>query len=135
MIPLFALANGGIPLFEQEGAIGWSVVLGTMLGLVVGKPVGIDIIRIKLDGLEKRLFSLNQLRLRLDFMAAGHHRITSYNVCYTKLLRPRSCLRGTVPFAWLSSVATATAHCDRGEGWNLASRTPSRRIFRRSSNG
>ena len=41
VMPLFALANGGIPLFEWQGEVDWAVALGTGLGLVVGKPLGI----------------------------------------------------------------------------------------------
>ena len=41
VMPLFALANGGIPLFGWRGEVDWAVALGTGLGLLVGKPLGI----------------------------------------------------------------------------------------------
>jgi NhaA family Na+:H+ antiporter len=42
VLPLFALANAGIAMPESlDGVLGSPVTLGVLLGLVVGKPVGI----------------------------------------------------------------------------------------------
>ncbi len=43
ILPIFALANAGIPLSSEtlEGAAGSPITLGVILGLVVGKTVGI----------------------------------------------------------------------------------------------
>jgi NhaA family Na+:H+ antiporter len=43
IVPLFALANAGVPLSGDavDGALGNRVVLGVALGLLVGKPVGV----------------------------------------------------------------------------------------------
>jgi NhaA family Na+:H+ antiporter len=44
ILPIFALANGGIPLREGLGeALGSPVTWGVVAGLVVGKPIGIVI--------------------------------------------------------------------------------------------
>lgn len=42
IMPLFALANAGVPLGNaQLDGVGWRVFLGVAVGLVVGKPIGI----------------------------------------------------------------------------------------------
>jgi Na+:H+ antiporter, NhaA family len=43
IVPLFALANAGVPLTGDavDGALGNRLVLGVALGLLVGKPVGV----------------------------------------------------------------------------------------------
>lgn len=41
VMPLFALANGGVRVIGWEGGLDWRVALGTTLGLVLGKPLGI----------------------------------------------------------------------------------------------
>jgi NhaA family Na+:H+ antiporter len=43
VVPLFALANAGVPLSGDavDGAVGNRVVLGVALGLLVGKPIGV----------------------------------------------------------------------------------------------
>ena len=60
IMPLFALANAGVPLSGLElDAAGCSVALGIALGLVVGKPVGV-------------LFTIwLVLRLRIGSLPAG----------------------------------------------------------------
>lgn len=42
IIPLFALANAGIPLSRHSLAGGWSIAGGVVAGLVLGKVVGIS---------------------------------------------------------------------------------------------
>lgn len=39
VLPIFALANAGVPL--KSGGLGNSIALGIILGLVIGKPLGI----------------------------------------------------------------------------------------------
>jgi NhaA family Na+:H+ antiporter len=42
IVPIFALANAGVPLSIQGlSGPGMFIVIGTMLGLVVGKPLGL----------------------------------------------------------------------------------------------
>jgi NhaA family Na+:H+ antiporter len=41
IVPIFALANAGIPLSRHVLAGGWSIAVGVVAGLVVGKVVGI----------------------------------------------------------------------------------------------
>jgi NhaA family Na+:H+ antiporter len=44
IIPLFALANAGVPLFgDAAKSFGSPILLGTVLGLVLGKPLGITL--------------------------------------------------------------------------------------------
>ena len=43
IMPLFALANAGVPLHGAAGLIGSPVALGVVLGLVLGKPIGISL--------------------------------------------------------------------------------------------
>ena len=43
IMPLFALANAGVPLHGAGTLIGKPVALGVLLGLVLGKPIGISI--------------------------------------------------------------------------------------------
>ena len=43
IMPLFALANAGVDLRGGAGALGSSIALGVIVGLVVGKPVGITL--------------------------------------------------------------------------------------------
>jgi NhaA family Na+:H+ antiporter len=44
VLPLFAFANAGIPLTSGLGdALGSAVTWGVMLGLVIGKPIGITL--------------------------------------------------------------------------------------------
>jgi Na+:H+ antiporter, NhaA family len=43
IMPLFALANAGVPLSGGAQALGSPVALGVILGLVVGKPLGITV--------------------------------------------------------------------------------------------
>jgi NhaA family Na+:H+ antiporter len=55
IVPIFALANAGVPLSREalQGALSSTLTLGIIVGLVVGKPVGIY------------LFSVAALRLRV----------------------------------------------------------------------
>ncbi len=60
IMPLFALANAGVPLSREAGSsLLGPLGLGVMLGLFVGKPLGIT------------LFSLLAVRLRLAALPAG----------------------------------------------------------------
>jgi NhaA family Na+:H+ antiporter len=43
IMPLFALANAGVELRGGGGALGSTIALGVILGLVVGKPIGITL--------------------------------------------------------------------------------------------
>ncbi|MEO8217726.1 MAG: Na+/H+ antiporter NhaA [Acidobacteriota bacterium] len=44
IMPLFALANAGVPLFGNPGkAVGDPITLGVVLGLVFGKPIGVTL--------------------------------------------------------------------------------------------
>ena len=43
ILPLFALANAGVPLASVAGALASPVALGVFFGLVVGKPLGITL--------------------------------------------------------------------------------------------
>jgi Na+:H+ antiporter, NhaA family len=44
IMPLFALANAGVPLGgEMVSGVAWSVTLGVVVGLVLGKPLGITL--------------------------------------------------------------------------------------------
>lgn len=43
IMPLFALANAGVPLHGANSLIGSPVAIGVLLGLVLGKPVGITL--------------------------------------------------------------------------------------------
>ena len=43
VMPLFALANAGVPLHGAAPLIGSPVAIGVMLGLVLGKPIGISL--------------------------------------------------------------------------------------------
>jgi NhaA family Na+:H+ antiporter len=43
IMPLFALANAGVPLGGAGTLIGSPVAIGVMLGLVLGKPIGISL--------------------------------------------------------------------------------------------
>ena len=43
IMPLFALANAGVPLHGAGALIGSPVALGVLLGLVLGKPIGISL--------------------------------------------------------------------------------------------
>ena len=44
IMPLFALANAGVPLFGDVGkAVASPITLGVVLGLVLGKPIGITL--------------------------------------------------------------------------------------------
>jgi NhaA family Na+:H+ antiporter len=43
IMPLFALANAGVPLGAPTGGAGGAITLGVLLGLVVGKPLGITL--------------------------------------------------------------------------------------------
>jgi Na+:H+ antiporter, NhaA family len=59
IMPLFALANAGIPVFGSFGKVLWQpVTLGVVLGLVLGKPIGVTIaswlaVRFGIAGLPK----------------------------------------------------------------------------------
>ena len=70
IIPLFALANAGVTFAGMDiyNALTSSVSLGIIVGLFVGKQIGI--------------FTFSWIAVKLN-------RITSYNVCYTKLLRSK----------------------------------------------
>lgn len=44
VMPLFALANAGVPLFGNLGKAVWEpITLGVVLGLVLGKPIGVTL--------------------------------------------------------------------------------------------
>jgi NhaA family Na+:H+ antiporter len=43
IMPLFALANAGVPLGGASDALGSRVTLGIIAGLVFGKPIGITL--------------------------------------------------------------------------------------------
>ncbi len=43
IMPLFALANAGVSLHGATGLIGTPVAIGVLLGLVLGKPIGITL--------------------------------------------------------------------------------------------
>ncbi len=43
IMPLFALANAGVPLMGVGKAVGNPIALGVVLGLVLGKPIGITL--------------------------------------------------------------------------------------------
>lgn len=43
IMPLFALANAGVPLGGAGGGMGRAITFGVLLGLVVGKPLGITL--------------------------------------------------------------------------------------------
>ncbi len=44
IMPLFALANAGVPLFGNIGkAVGNPITLGVVFGLVIGKPIGVTL--------------------------------------------------------------------------------------------
>jgi Na+:H+ antiporter, NhaA family len=59
IMPVFALANAGVPLDDVGTMIGEGTSLGIALGLLVGKPLGIS------------LFSWLSVRLRLTDLPAG----------------------------------------------------------------
>lgn len=59
IMPLFALANAGVPLSGAGDLLGSPVTLGVALGLMIGKPLGV------------MLFSWLAIRLRLAHLPGG----------------------------------------------------------------